>query len=561
MKRSKQISSASRLVFFVLACICIVPIFASAQSEDSDGGPFSSPEIKSQLYLIEQSNIQPVGVNIPLEEDVNKFGNNLPTTQSLPPPSNDDCSDGLGPSYTLFPGAACLSGTLKNGNGNNTEATIEPGETTGCMTGPPTRSVWYNFTATATDMWISTQQAGYTGASAPYCSQNFGIRVYPYSGVCPPPSGAAIDCKDYTAFSAGQVHNILNLTGLTIGQTYMVQIGNHPGCMQHDFCINLGVPSVCDNCSNVCGPMCTFAGPTQPSVATVTSTCTGYPYSPPLNQFDTRTSCFTFTAPNDSVNLQQIVNSYCSPNTYSFTYELFDASCNSIQTGNVFANNTITGLTPGVNYRICYSLEAACTWEGQYYPYLYTTATVLPVELLFFDAYVKEKVVELYWSTATEINALEYVVEKTFNGRDFEFVSRVKAAGNSSVTLNYRAVDNSPAPGTAFYRLKQVDYDGTYTYSKLIAARFADKSEDQTVFPNPSDDGVVNLRLVTMDDASLDLTVVDVNGKVVKHAVVEATSGFNLIPLDLTSLNDGYYLLRVTSEFESGYSKVIIKRN
>jgi hypothetical protein len=556
---SKQISPIRSIGATVLACsFCALffPLIVSAQSSEPSDNSFSSPVYESQLYLIEQSTIQPVDVGQAPEESVYKYGNNPPTTQALPPPSNDNCSDGLGPAYTLFPGASCLNGTLKNigGTGN---ATIEPGETTGCMTGPPTKTVWYNFTATATDMWISLQQT-----STPFvCSQNFGIRVYPYSGACPPPSGAAVDCKDYTAYSAGQIYNILNMTGLTIGQTYMVQIGNHPGCGYHDFCIQLGVPSVCDNCSNVCGPMCTFAGPTQPSVATVTSTCTGYPYSPPLNQFDTRTSCFTFTAPNDSISLQQIVNSYCSPNTYSFTYELFDASCNSIQTGNVFANNTITGLTPGVNYRICYSLEAACTWEGQYYPYLYTTATVLPVELLFFDAFVRDRVVELYWSTATELNALEYVVEKTLNGKDFEFVSRVEAAGNSSVTLSYRTVDLNPAPGMAFYRLKQVDYDGSYTYSKLVAARYADHTDDMSVFPNPSDDGVVNLKLLSETDTNYELTVFDINGRVVDVRMIDAARGFNLVPVDLTALNSGYYLLRIASEFEQNYSKVIIERD
>jgi len=535
-----------------LGAVGLNDAFSQNAVEGDQSNVFSVPALKSQLYLIEQANDNgsPDGNLILLNGDKNGV---LPTPSSLPPPSNDNCSDGLGPAYTLFPGAACLSGTLKNGNGNNTDATIEPGETTGCMTGPPTKTVWYNFTATSTDMWISTEQTG-----SFVCGLNFGIRVYPYSGVCPPPSGAAIDCKDYTGYSAGQIYNILNLTGLTIGQTYMVQIGNHPGCTRHDFCIQLGIPETCDNCSNVCGPICTFAGPTQPTTTTVTSTCTGYPYSPPLNEGDTRTSCFTFTAPNDSVSLQQVVSAYCSPNTYSFTYELFNSSCGSIQTGNVFTNNNITGLTPGVNYTICYSLEAACTWEGQYFPYLYTTATVLPVELLFFEAFVKDKSVDLFWATATELNALEYVVEKTSNGKDFSEVGRVKAAGNSSVTLNYKLRDPEPDPGLSFYRLKQIDYNGEYTYSKLVATKFIDRDIKYSIFPNPAQ-GQASLKFVSDTDSQHEIKIFDLKGDIILEKVCMAEKGLNFKTLDISELKQGYYTVQVLSGSHINYLKLIVQ--
>ncbi len=550
-----QHTYSSRPLFLVLVFFLAINSFGHfAWGQDADQVVGGVPAEESQLFLIgEVGGANMVGVPMMQTEIIKSAGVGGGSNLSVAPPANDNCSAGLGAAYTLFPGAACKNGTFK-GNNPQPYATVETGETFGCMAGPPTKSVWYNFIATGTDMWVAVKQT-----STPIvCGSNFGLRVYSYAGTCPPPTGAQVGCKAYTTYSAGQIYNILNLSGLTIGLTYMVQVAQNPACGYYDFCIMLGIPSVCNTCSNVCGPICTFAGPTQPVPSTVTSNCTGYPYSPPLNQNDSRTSCFTFTAPNDSISLQQVVSSYCNPNTYSFTYNLYNSSCGLIQSGNVFSNNTITGLTPGVNYRICYSLTAACTWEGQYYPYLYTTATVLPVELLFFEAYAKDKAVELYWASGTELNSQEYIVEKTLNGKEYTEVARVKAAGNSSTTTKYRAIDKVPSVGLSYYRLKQVDQDGKFVYSKLIPARFLSSAISAELFPNPLVD-LTNLKFTVDRDELLDIVISDVKGRVVMHQNFNAEQGLNLIPLDLSTHPTGYYMVRIISAEETTTLKLLKK--
>jgi hypothetical protein len=476
-------------------------------------------------------------------------GDSLPTVQS-PPPGNNNCSAGLGALYTLFPGAACTNGSL-NGSNPSPAATVEVGETFDCMAGPPTRTVWYNFTATAANMWVCIEPTGTL-----VCGQTFGLRVYSYTGACPPPTGNAVGCKAYIAYSAQNVFNILNLTGLTIGNTYMIQVGQNPACGRYDFCIRIGVPSTCNTCGNVCGPLCTYAGPTAPTPTQITSSCTGYPLSPPMNQFDSQTNCFTFTAPNDSISLQQIVNSYCSPNTYSFTYNLYNSSCGLIQSGNVFTNNNITGLTPGVNYRICYSLQAACSWTGLMYPYVYTTSTVLPVELLYFDAYNAGGKIELYWSTASEINSYEFIVERTVDAQNFEEVARLRAAGNSSTTISYKAVDAKPVTGTAYYRLRQVDIDGTTYDSKLIAVKHLPACSDAHLFPNPAGDQSM-LRLTATETAMGRLAIADALGRPVSEYEISLEKGLNFIPVDLTKLSKGIYSVRLFINEESTSLKLV----
>jgi hypothetical protein len=518
-------------VLLFLAVFSVVP--AVAQTLEFAGDPTTVPAVRNEYSFIKQAQLSnEVELIVPID-GVQKFGDTLPTPLS-PPPSNDNCSAGLGALYTLFPGAACTNGSLA-GSGSSPAATVEVGETFGCMAGPPVRSVWYNFTATSANMWISIESTGAT-----VCNQNFGLRVYNYSGVCPPASASEVGCKAYTTYGAANVFNLLNLTGLVVGNTYMVQVAQNPACGRYPFCIKLGVPTTCTTCGNLCGPMCQFAGPSAPTPTQITSTCTGYPLSPPMNQNDIQTNCFSFTAPNDSISLQMIVQSYCGGGMYFFDYTLYNTSCGVLQTGSIFTNNGVIGLTPGTNYRICYSFQTACSTIGQIYPYVYTTSTVLPVELLYFDAYSANNEIELFWSTASEINSDIFIVERTRDGIEFEEVTRMKAAGNSITTLNYKAVDKNPYAGLSYYRLRQVDFDGKTYDSKLVVAKHISSVTDVQLFPNPSKENAL-VKLVSEFATDGTLQVINSLGALVYDAPVSVQSGINFIPVNMAELPSGIY--------------------
>jgi hypothetical protein len=97
-----------------------------------------------------------------------------------------------------------------------------------------------------------------------------------------------------------------------------------------------------------------------------------------------------------------------------------------------------------------------------------TNETALPVELLYFKGNTVSTTNHLYWSTASELNSDYFLIEKSFDGIDWDLVGSVNASGNSSQTINYSLTDNDVRFGISYYRLKQFDFDGVYrTYEPI----------------------------------------------------------------------------------------------
>ena len=126
----------------------------------------------------------------------------------------------------------------------------------------------------------------------------------------------------------------------------------------------------------------------------------------------------------------------------------------------------------------------------------------LPVELLYFNATANEyqRNVALEWATATEVNSDYFVVERSVNAIEWNMILTQSAAGNSSIIINYEDIDNEPLKGLSYYRLKQVDFDGTFAYSNIEPVLFEYRDEFFYVaYPNPFESNIsikVPMRLV-----------------------------------------------------------------
>jgi len=115
-------------------------------------------------------------------------------------------------------------------------------------------------------------------------------------------------------------------------------------------------------------------------------------------------------------------------------------------------------------------------------------ATPLPVELLYFDAKPNNnRTVDLTWTTASEINSDYFIVEKSADASVWSNIGSVEAVGNSTQELNYYLEDLHPYMGINYYRLKQVDLNGSVTYSEIRAVKFG-LTDNVTLFPNPVTD-------------------------------------------------------------------------
>ncbi len=98
-----------------------------------------------------------------------------------------------------------------------------------------------------------------------------------------------------------------------------------------------------------------------------------------------------------------------------------------------------------------------------------SAVNTLPIELISFKADKTAFENELKWTTATELNNDFFTVEKTYDGTNFEFIGQLKGAGNSTQFSNYILTDYNVRPVINYYRLKQTDYDGQFTFSEVIA--------------------------------------------------------------------------------------------
>ncbi len=187
--------------------------------------------------------------------------------------------------------------------------------------------------------------------------------------------------------------------------------------------------------------------------------------------------------------------------------------------------------------------------------------TTLPIELLSFDAHVNEAEVDLKWVTSTEVNNDFFTIERTTNTKDWEEVVIINGAGNSSQQIEYFETDYSPISGTSYYRLKQTDFDGNYTYSSIVPVSIEnDKNNGLNIFPNPVEVG--GLVSLDFEDYEEEILVVlrDVTGKEFYSKLFLNIEKGKLIGIPIEDIiPSGIYLITATSENQI-YSKKISVR-
>ena len=132
--------------------------------------------------------------------------------------------------------------------------------------------------------------------------------------------------------------------------------------------------------------------------------------------------------------------------------------------------NNYAGTSPFGSWRIRASDDTGqdplCVYS---YSITITTTNPLPIELLYFDPWYSQKDnnAKIEWVTASERNNDFFTIEKSLNGENWETVSILDGAGNSSKELFYQITDDMPYFGVSYYRLKQTDFDGSFTYSEV----------------------------------------------------------------------------------------------
>jgi len=174
----------------------------------------------------------------------------------------------------------------------------------------------------------------------------------------------------------------------------------------------------------------------------------------------------------------------------------------------------------------------------------------LPVTLLNFTGNRSKTDVQLSWQTAQEINAGTYFIERSLNGTNFTGIGNVQATGNSTVKQSYNYIDvNVSALNTQrlYYRLKIVDKDGGFSYSKIISLQNDGITAAYLLYPNPTHTAAT-IQFTAGVAAKYTIAVIAADGKIIKQVNVTGTAGINRAVINVSSLPQGAYKVTITSD-------------
>jgi|GEM_PF-2740830 len=173
--------------------------------------------------------------------------------------------------------------------------------------------------------------------------------------------------------------------------------------------------------------------------------------------------------------------------------------------------------------------------------------TVLAIRLDYFTAVLKDKKGLLKWRSSFEESIHDFIIEKSFNARNFFDLKHVTPKNISG--SEYNAIDESLATGNNFYRLKVKNLDGTTDYSQIVKINFSKGTPSGWfIYPNPAEGTDAALVYQSTTSKTITVNVTDVAGKVISTGVHNITAGNNKINIPTQEISAGMYMVTIFSE-------------
>ena len=172
---------------------------------------------------------------------------------------------------------------------------------------------------------------------------------------------------------------------------------------------------------------------------------------------------------------------------------------------------------------------------------------ILPLKLLSFNIVNEEAINKLSWTTEAEINTDYFMIERSNNGTNFGDIAKVKTSNNNGITVrNYEYSDHFDHSGQNFYRLKMVDIDGAFTYSKTVVV--SNKlSPGIQVFPNPVKN-MLRAKIMYNKPANALIKITDLQGRSIQTQAIQLFDGLSNFDVDVSALPAGIYILKLNEE-------------
>ncbi len=180
---------------------------------------------------------------------------------------------------------------------------------------------------------------------------------------------------------------------------------------------------------------------------------------------------------------------------------------------------------------------------------------VLPVHFTYFRGEAFGNSVQLSWETAWEKDAREYVVERSTDLRSFEPIATVGARGTTDARNTYSYTDTRPLPGAGYYRLKQVDFSGRFSYSAVVDVVVRPDLPVVMIAPNPAAAGVIRLKSYRTDPSTLRLY--RITGQEIPFHT-KKTDDYHIELYPREPLSAGIYLLSLLREGLPQHTRFVV---
>lgn len=183
----------------------------------------------------------------------------------------------------------------------------------------------------------------------------------------------------------------------------------------------------------------------------------------------------------------------------------------------------------------------------------------LPIELVSFDVKCENGKAVINWVTQTEVNNDYFSVEKSYDAITFYELEKVQGAGNSNSINHYSVTDPYPSAGVTYYRLKQVDFDGTATYHDIVSSNCSSGSfvVDQIALGN----NALNFNITTNTDENITVYFYDYRGRLIATKSTQIKEGSNAIGFNNLNLSTSIYMLSIIGDHNTYSTKLMGKRD
>ena len=185
----------------------------------------------------------------------------------------------------------------------------------------------------------------------------------------------------------------------------------------------------------------------------------------------------------------------------------------------------------------------------------------LPISLTKFSVKKKNSSVAVAWETMSETNNDYFTIERSVDGLMWETMYTCKGAGNSSVVNKYSFIDTDIESGILYYRLKQIDFNGDFTFSDIQSIEIIHSDFGFTVFPNPSTWKNVNIVISGKQNESIVLQITDNIGKTIYSGVIPLNTTIRRINVaELCELHpDVFYTVSIISDGKTISKKIAVQ--